>query len=35
MEIDVDAIAATIKDGVLVVRMPKTHRSKRISVRER
>lgn len=35
MEIDVDAISATIKDGMLVVRMPKTHRSKRISVRER
>lgn len=35
MEIDVDNISATIKDGVLVVRMPKTHRSKRISVRER
>ena len=34
MEIDVDAIAATIRDGVLIVRMPKTHRSKRISVRE-
>lgn len=35
MEIDVDAISATIRDGVLVVRMPKTHRSKRISVKER
>lgn len=34
MEVDVDRIAATIKDGVLTVRMPKTHRSKRISVRE-
>lgn len=34
MEIDVDAISATIRDGVLVVRMPKTRRSKRISVRE-
>lgn len=35
MEVDVDAIAATIKDGVLVVRMPKTHRSKRIAVQGR
>ncbi|HTM68034.1 MAG TPA: Hsp20/alpha crystallin family protein [Candidatus Binatia bacterium] len=35
MEVDVDAIAATIKDGVLMVRMPKTHRSKRIAVQGR
>jgi len=35
MEVDVDAIAATIKDGVLLVRMPKTHRSKRIAVQGR
>ena len=35
MEVDVDAISATIRDGVLVVRMPKTHRSKRIAVHGR
>src|SRR5262249_19517904 len=33
-EIDVEKISATIRDGVLVVRLPKTHRNKRISVRE-
>ena len=33
-EVDVDAIAATLKDGVLIVRMPKIHRSKKITVQE-
>ncbi len=34
IEIDPDAITATIKDGVLTVRLPKTERSRRIAVRE-
>jgi HSP20 family protein len=34
IEIDADAITATIKDGVLTVRMPKTERSRRIAVKE-
>lgn len=34
IEIDADAISATIKDGVLTVRMPKTERSRRIAVKE-
>lgn len=33
MEVDADRITATIKDGVLVVRMPKTQRSKRVPVK--
>ena len=33
-EVDVDAIAATLKDGVLIIRMPKVHRSKKIAVQE-
>jgi len=33
-EIDADRIAATIKDGILTVRLPKIHRDKRITVRE-
>jgi HSP20 family protein len=33
-EIDADGIAATLKDGVLTVRLPKLERSKRISVKE-
>lgn len=33
-EVDVDMIAATLKDGVLIVRMPKKHRSKLVSVKE-
>lgn len=33
-EIDAERIAATLKDGVLTVRMPKVERSKRIRVRE-
>lgn len=33
-EIDADAIAATLKDGVLTIRMPKLERSKRIRVKE-
>jgi HSP20 family protein len=34
IEIDADAIAATIRDGVLTVRMPKIERSKRIAVKQ-
>ncbi len=33
-EVDADRIAATLKDGVLTVRMPKMRRSKKITVRE-
>ena len=32
-EVDADRIGATLKDGVLIVRMPKTDRSRRIAVR--
>src|SRR5688572_25043515 len=32
VEVDADAIAATLKDGVLVVTMPKARHAKRISV---
>lgn len=34
IEIDADAITATIRDGVLTVRLPKTERSRRIAVRQ-
>lgn len=34
IEIDASAINATIKDGVLTVRMPKTERSRRITVKK-
>ncbi|MBI4457598.1 Hsp20/alpha crystallin family protein [Candidatus Uhrbacteria bacterium] len=33
-EVDAEAIAATLKNGVLSVRMPKIHRSKRIAIKE-
>ncbi len=33
-EIDVDGITASLKDGVLIVRLPKVERSKRIKVKE-
>ncbi len=33
-EIDTEAIAAVLKDGVLTVKLPKTNRSRRISVKE-
>lgn len=33
-EIDVDHIGATLKDGVLTVRLPKIERSRKISVKE-
>lgn len=33
-EVDAEAIAATLKNGVLSVRMPKIHRSKRIDIKE-
>lgn len=34
IEIDADAITATIRDGVLTVTLPKTERSRRIAVRQ-
>lgn len=33
-EVDADRIAATIKDGILTVRMPKIRRDKRVTVRD-
>ncbi len=33
-ETDIEGISASIKNGILTVRLPKTERSKRISVRE-
>ena len=33
-EVDADAISATLKNGVLTVRMPKIHRAKRVAIKE-
>jgi len=33
-EVDAERISATLKDGVLTVRLPKTERSRRIDIRE-